>query len=103
MVAGPREFAAAMAAHGIGDETLVVAYDDEGDHYAARLWWALSLYGHDGCRLLAGGLTAWLAERRPLETEERQVGPARFTPREPRAGLRVTAAEVQEVLGNPAV
>ena len=55
----------AMLAHrfrqwGIGPTTLVVAYDDAGGVYASRLWWLLRWLGHDQCRLLDGGLPAWL-------------------------------------------
>jgi thiosulfate/3-mercaptopyruvate sulfurtransferase len=103
MIAGSAQFAAAMAARGIGDDTLVVAYDDEGGHYAARLWWAMAYYGHDTCRILSGGLTAWLAEGRPLEQGEPHPPAAAFSPRGPRAELRATAGEVLAALGDPSV
>ena len=39
--------------------TRVVAYDDEGGCYAARLWWMLRYCGHHDVRLLDGGFRAW--------------------------------------------
>lgn len=57
MLAPPEQFAAAMGRLGIGKDTLVVAYDNMGLPLAsARLWWALSYYGHDQVRVLDGGL-----------------------------------------------
>jgi thiosulfate/3-mercaptopyruvate sulfurtransferase len=62
MLAQPEQFARAMSRSGIGDDTLVVAYDDMGFPLgSARLWWALSCYGHDRVRVLDGGLREWRA------------------------------------------
>ncbi|MBI3121803.1 MAG: hypothetical protein HYZ03_05935, partial [candidate division NC10 bacterium] len=41
----PQSFATLMASLGIGDNTRVVAYDDQGGLWATRLWWALDYYG----------------------------------------------------------
>jgi thiosulfate/3-mercaptopyruvate sulfurtransferase len=64
----PDHFAELMGRVGIGNESTVVVYDDEGGTWAARLWWALRYYGHDAAKVLNGGLTKWAAEGRPLET-----------------------------------
>lgn len=60
-LAEPEDFAAAMAALGIGDEDTVVAYDDAGGVIAARLVWMLRVTGHEAA-LLDGGLAAWPGE-----------------------------------------
>jgi thiosulfate/3-mercaptopyruvate sulfurtransferase len=67
-------FAVRMAAAGIGDETLVVAYDDAGGWVAARLWWMLDNLGHDrpgrgGVAVLDGGWQAWTAADLPVSTD----------------------------------
>jgi thiosulfate/3-mercaptopyruvate sulfurtransferase len=76
-LAEPEDFAAAMAALGIGDEDTVVAYDDAGGVIAARLVWMLRATGHEAA-LLDGGLAAWDGE---LETSETLLEPATFTAR----------------------
>lgn len=53
-----REFARALGTLGIGDDTTVVAYDDSGGAYAARLVWLLRRTGGRAA-LLDGGLQAW--------------------------------------------
>ena len=79
-VQGPEEFARTMSQLGIGDETTVVAYDSEGGHYAARLYWALRYYGHADVRVLDGGFPKWFAEGGPVERKPNSYPPARFTP-----------------------
>jgi thiosulfate/3-mercaptopyruvate sulfurtransferase len=102
-VAAPAAFAAAMTALGIGDDTLVVVYDDYDHIFAGRLAWALRYYGHDAVRILDGGWARWVAEARP--TEAANVPPAAPAPpgsafvARPRAALRRTAGEVELALG----
>src|SRR6201996_7537246 len=62
--AEPEDFAAAMGELGIGDEDIVVAYDDAGGVIAARLVWMLRATGHEAA-LLDGGLAAGGPERAP--------------------------------------
>jgi thiosulfate/3-mercaptopyruvate sulfurtransferase len=76
-LAEPEDFAAAMAALGIGDDDTVIAYDDGGGVIAARLVWMLRVTGHEAA-LLEGGLAAWRGE---LETVPAVRAPATFTPR----------------------
>ena len=68
MLARPERFAEAMSAAGIGDETFVVAYDDNHVTVSARLWWALRVYGHTSVAVLDGGLDAWTAAGHPVST-----------------------------------
>jgi thiosulfate/3-mercaptopyruvate sulfurtransferase len=97
-LAPPERFRATMEAAGIGDETLVVAYDDGVIFMAARLAWCLHSYGHDRVGILDGGLPAWVREGRPLEPGPSEpVEPARFTPW-PVPGLRATKADVLEAV-----
>jgi thiosulfate/3-mercaptopyruvate sulfurtransferase len=70
-------FARDMAQLGIGDDDVVVAYDDAGGTMAARLVWMLRVTGHDAA-LLDGGIQAWPG---PLEIEATVRPTATFTAR----------------------
>ncbi|MBT4491662.1 MAG: sulfurtransferase [Gammaproteobacteria bacterium] len=65
----PEQFAAAMSALGVGDETRVVLYDNSNSAWAARVWWMLRWIGFDNAALLDGGLNAWKAQNLPLSTD----------------------------------
>ncbi|OVZ63154.1 MULTISPECIES: sulfurtransferase [unclassified Pigmentiphaga] len=63
-------FARAMRALGAHDDTQVVAYDNAGGMFAARLWWLLRWAGHRAAAVLDGGMAAWRAAGLPVETDE---------------------------------
>ena len=73
----PEVFAAGMTRLGIGDDDVVVAYDDDGGVVAARLVWLLRATGHEAA-LLDGGLAAFGGE---LDTAAVARPAATFRPR----------------------
>lgn len=62
------QFAARMAAIGIGMKDRVILYDSAPHRTSARGWWLFRLFGFDNVVLLSGGLDRWEAERRPFES-----------------------------------
>ncbi len=94
----PEMFEEAMSAHGIGNDTTVVAYDSRGGLYAARLWWALDYYGHTGCKLLNGGFHKWFAEGRPVTRDETAALRASFRVR-PGSDSLCTIDDVRAAMG----
>ena len=71
--------AARMGELGIGDDSVVVAYDDRGGAVASRLWWMLRAIGHERTYLLDGGLAAWVAAGHALTDELLGHVPAELT------------------------
>lgn len=68
-IPSPEQFAAAMGALGVGDDSRVVIYDANSSSWAARVWWMLRWIGFDRAALLDGGLEAWKTAGEPLSTE----------------------------------
>jgi len=97
MLQGPDAFAQTMSRLGIGNETMVVGYDAEGGHHAARLWLALRRYGHDKMAVMEGGIQKWTAEGRPLEKGETMVAAAKFVAH-PREGVIASKEEVHDAV-----
>ena len=75
----PGAFARRLAEAGIGDDDLVVAYDDVGGWVAARLWWMLDSLGHRAVAVLDGGFQAWNETGLPTTTDVPAWPPARLT------------------------
>jgi thiosulfate/3-mercaptopyruvate sulfurtransferase len=71
-------FVRRLEAAGIGDEHLVIAYDDVGGWVAARLWWMLDDLGHERVVVLDGGWPAWLAAGGDVSTDAPVFPPARL-------------------------
>lgn len=118
--APPEKLARVLGAAGIGDDSLVIAYDDHpASQFATRLWWLLRSMGHPECRVLNGGWAKWAAEGRairttavdepggdtdgshtPIPATAATRSPAVFTPRlQPE--WRRSAEEVLAALGRP--
>jgi thiosulfate/3-mercaptopyruvate sulfurtransferase len=96
----PADFARMMSSLGISDDTRVVAYDERGGLYAARLWWILNYFGHQNVALMDGGWIKWTAERRAEPAGRPSVPAGRFTPR-PQPRWLATAADVVAAIGRP--
>ena len=97
----PAVFARRMGECGVGPDTQVVVYDNEGGVFASRLWWMLRWLGHEKVALLDGGLPGWRRAKQALVTETPSFAPADFVAR-PRV-MAVDAGFVQDHLGSPGV
>jgi len=65
----PDQFAAFLAVRGTNKNSQIVAYDDAGGLYAARLWWLARWIGFNQVALLDGGWQKWISEGRAVTTE----------------------------------
>lgn len=95
----PQAFADFLGRHGVAERSTVVAYDDAGGLYAARLWWMARWIGLERVALLDGGWTKWVAEGRAVTKD---VPRARAVELRARAGAMPTwdVDEVQRRLGD---
>lgn len=98
----PEQLAARLSRAGIGNAHRVVAYDDQGGMYAARLWWLLRWLGHDAVYVMDGGFAAWQAGGFPVTDAQRTAVPAAFVPNV-RDELVADVDQVRRALGDPGV
>lgn len=81
-IMSPEQFSAMCQGLGIGDDTLVVTYDNAQGLTAARLWWALNYYGHTNVKILNGGWRRWVSEGLKVEFDRPSVNTGvKFTPK----------------------
>jgi thiosulfate/3-mercaptopyruvate sulfurtransferase len=82
-------FARRMSECGVDATTQVVAYDNEGGIFAARLWWMLRWLGHERVAVLDGGLAGWKRARLELDDATPMIAPRVFVaqPRDMAVGV----------------
>lgn len=100
----PQVFADFLARHGVSESTMVVAYDDVGGQYSARLWWMARWIGLSRVALLDGGFPKWIGEGRPTSREVPVLPVTASGLRaRPDATMRWSAREVLNGLNRPEV
>jgi thiosulfate/3-mercaptopyruvate sulfurtransferase len=92
------EAARLVSALGIGPETRVVVYDDQGGLNAAWLFFTLDVFDHSRVALLDGGIHAWRRAGLPLSRDVPVLPATSYQPR--RSAARVAGADwLRERLG----
>lgn len=91
-------FSRRMSACGVTAETQVVAYDNEGSAFAARLWWLLRWLGHEKVAVLDGGLAGWRRTKRALDDVLPDIQPATFMARP--TLTTIDASRISSALGS---
>jgi len=72
----PEAFRDFLHARGVTSDSTIVAYDDAGGSYAARLWWLARWIGLRNVVLLDGGMQAWIAGGHPITSESTESKPS---------------------------
>ncbi len=100
----PEHFGEAMQRLGVDDSTRVVLYDDNSSMWAARVWFMLRWIGFDNAALLDGGLKAWKAEGRDVESGAAvaPASPAGDLTLDPRPRLIADKAEMMAAVNDGA-
>lgn len=96
----PEDFARTLRRHGVNAASQVIAYDDAGGMFAARLWWMLRWLGHEAVAVLDGGWKDWLARGLPVSDAAPSPQPGDFIAR-PRPATALDCAGVLAGLRDP--
>lgn len=87
-----------LRARGVDADQPVLVVDAGRDGWgeAGRIWWTLDYLGHDAAFILDGGMPAWVAAGKPVETgrASEEPGPGSFVPR-PDEQARARLSEVE--------
>lgn len=96
----PDVLSAKLRACGVSEGEQLVAYDRSGGPYAARFWWLLRWLGHEAVAVLDGGVDAWTAEGRALESGGTAAVPAGNFEQKRTTAMTVSAADLTAALGS---
>lgn len=97
MMPAPEAFAAAVAKHGISDDTTVILFSKGCQMWATRVWWMLRSIGFDNVAVLDGGWEKWQREARPTDNENSNY-PVGMLSVNPRAEMWVDQNKMLEVI-----
>ncbi len=101
MLAPASQIEDVMSKVGIGNDTLVIAYDDNKNMDAARLWFTLKAYGHDNVKVVSGGLNALAAAGFAVTDAVPSVAKAVFTAGPLKTEMLISTKEVRANVENP--
>jgi thiosulfate/3-mercaptopyruvate sulfurtransferase len=101
LLAPPEQIERNLGRKGISNDTLVIAYDDNNNMDAARLWWTLKVYGHDNVKVVSGGYQALQAAGANLSTSAPALTAASFRAGELNKDMTVEAREIRAHLNEP--
>lgn len=102
MAASPEQVAEVLASNGIRPSDTVVVYCDNG-MWASRIWWLLSMYGHEDVRILDGGLNRWKDLGMSTRIIGRRSGTAEYHFANPGTATLATIADVQAAVNDSTV
>ena len=94
-------FAQYLASIGLNKDTLLVAYDNNGSIYSARLWWMARWVGHTRVVVLDGGLKAWQTAGYELTSDVTEPRPKGNFVIGPERVKLVDLSNMQAGLGQP--
>jgi thiosulfate/3-mercaptopyruvate sulfurtransferase len=94
------QFEELMSAAGVTPKTTLVIYGDSNNWFAAWALWQAKVYGHADVRLMNGGRKKWLAEGRPLSTENPVFPPSAYRAHDADNSLRAFLPQVQQASAN---
>lgn len=93
----PAQFSAVMGSLGVGNQDLVVVYDQQGMSSSPRIWFMLRAFGHEKVAVLDGGLPAWVKGGGKLESGVAEFAASNYSAKGPDASC-VGITEVQAAL-----
>ena len=90
-----------MGNNGIGNDTMVIVYDNTSNMDAARIWWTLMVYGHENVKVVSGGLQALQKAGLEFTAEKTAITPVKFTAAEKNKNMIASIDDVQRQVNVP--
>jgi thiosulfate/3-mercaptopyruvate sulfurtransferase len=88
------EFELLCSELGIRNDTTVVFYGDKSNWFATYALWLFRYYGHANLKIMNGGRTKWIQEKRPLTKDVPQYPGTSYIAKEVDASIRAFRDDV---------
>lgn len=86
-----------LSSLGVGDQSSIVIYEQEGVFSAPRAWWMLRTFGANDVHILDGGLRAWVEGGFPTSSGTVSLSPANFHANLDHAAVK-SFAQIQQMI-----
>ena len=87
-----------LGANGITEDTMVIIYDNSGGVYSSRVWWVLTVYGHENVKVVNNGQASIVLEGLELTLDVPAVEAKTYSASEMNASMIATIDEVKDVV-----
>lgn len=101
MLASKGKITSVLGNAGIGNDTLVVIYDEGRSLNASRLWWSMLVYGKENVKVVSGGMPAIQKAGIALTDEVPEITPAEFTATDRKAEFVADMRAVRQQVEDP--
>jgi thiosulfate/3-mercaptopyruvate sulfurtransferase len=88
------EFERLCSELGISNDTSIVFYGDKSNWFATYAFWLFRYYGHEHLKIMNGGRTKWIQEKRPLTKLVPQYPQTSYTAKGVDASIRAFRDDV---------
>lgn len=87
-----------LGANGISEDTTVLIYDNSGGVYSSRVWWVLTVYGHENVKVINNGQTAIVNEGLELTLDVPSIEATTYSASDLDASMIATIDDVKAVV-----
>lgn len=79
---------------GITNDMTIVFYGDKSNWFATYAFWLFRYYGHENLKIMNGGRTKWVQEKRPMTKEIPTYPPTNYIAKDPDPDIRAFREDV---------
>lgn len=95
LVAPKEQVETVLGQMGVGNDSRIYVYDNNGGVYAGRVWWVLRYYGHDAVQVVNGGDAGIVKAGLPLSTDIPVPAAKTYAAKAPNSAMIATLDEVK--------
>lgn len=101
MLADQEKIEKVLGESGISNNTTVIAYDNNNNMDAARLWWTMKVYGHQDVKVVSGGKQALVKAGADLTDQTNQIVATTYNAEQKNTDMIATKDDVKQQVNNP--
>lgn len=95
------QYKSLMESSGISNNSTVIIYGDGKNRSATWTYWIMKFFSHNDVRIMDGGRTKWIKEKRDLVSTVHTYNKSNYKTYKPNTNIRATKQYVHENFNNP--